>query len=157
LDDLVYFSRSLFTKFLKVDQFVSFSFDLLDVLSLLVERGIPHFLERFNMMFVKLKSVAVRSPLDSLDESIGLPCDLFFVCHKSQVDIHIICSESREWRPDSSVNIGVAATRLLLRTIRSLEMINSFQSLVSFDGILQFKLNLGVNRIKFEISFVYLL
>ena len=108
-------------------------------------------------MFVKLKSVAVRSPLDSLDESIGFPCDLFFVCHKSQVDIHIICSESREWRPDSSVNIGVAATRLLLRTIRSLEMINSFQSLVSFDGILQFKLNLGVNRIKFEISFVYLL
>ena len=36
-------------------------------------------------------------------------------------------------------------------------MINSFKSLVSFDGILQFKLNLGVNGIKFEISFVNLL
>ena len=109
------------------------------------------------MMFVKVKSVAVRSPLDSLHESVGLPCDLLFIRHESQVHIHVICSQSREWRPDSSVDIGVAATWFLLRTIRSLKMINSFKSLVSFDGILQFKLNLGVNGIKFEISFVNLL
>ena len=109
------------------------------------------------MMFVKVKSVAVGRPLDSLDESVRLPCDLFFICYESQVDIHVICSQSREWRPDSSMDIRVAATWFLLRTIRSLKMINSFKSLVSFDGILQFKLNLGVNRIKFEISFVNLL
>ena len=108
-------------------------------------------------MFVKLKSVAVRSPLDSLDEPIGFSCDLLLICDKSQVDIHIICSQSRERRPNSSMNIRVAATGLLLRTIRSLKMIHSFQSLVSFDCILQFKLNLSVNRIKFEISFVNLL
>lgn len=108
-------------------------------------------------MFVKVKSVAVGSPFDTLDESIGLPCDLFFICYESQVNIHIICSQSREWRSHSSMDIRVAATWFLLWTIRSLEMINSFKSLVSFDGILQFKLNLGVNWIKFEISFVNLL
>jgi hypothetical protein len=109
------------------------------------------------MMFVKVKSVAVGSPLDTLDESIGFPRDLLFICYESQVHIHIICSQSREWRPDSSMDIRVATTWFLLWTIRSLEMIHSFQSLVSFDGIFQFKLNLGINWIEFEIGFVNLL
>tara|TARA_B110000285_G_scaffold234957_1_gene313911 strand:+ start:5106 stop:5867 length:762 start_codon:yes stop_codon:yes gene_type:complete len=109
------------------------------------------------MMFVKVKSMAVGSPLDTLNESIGFSGDLFLICYESQVHVHIICSQSRERRPDSSMDIRVATTWFLLWTIRSLEMIDSFQSLVSFDGILQFKLNLGINWIKFEISFVNLL
>jgi hypothetical protein len=109
------------------------------------------------VVFVKITSVAVGSPLDTLDESIGLPCDLFFICYESQVNVYIICSQSRERRPYSSMDIGVAASWLLLWTIRSLEMINTFKSLVSFDSILQFKLNLSINWIKFEIGFVNLL
>lgn len=127
------------------------------MLALGVKRSISHFLECLNMMFVKIKSVAVGSPLDTLDESIGLPCDLLFICYESQVNVHIICSQSREGRPYSSMDVGVAASWLLLRTIRSLEMVNTFKSLVSFDGVLQFKPDLGVNRIKFEIGFVNLL
>jgi hypothetical protein len=78
------------------------------------------------MMFVKVESVTIGCPLDSLDESVCLPCDLLFICYESQVDIHVVCSQGREWRPDSAMDVRVATTWFLLRTIGSLKMINSF-------------------------------
>ena len=138
----------IFSQLLGINQCLTFVFNLLDEIVLLINRVLSQLLEVLDRVLVDVESVAQRCTFGPLYESFGLSSDPLFICGGSQVDIYIISSQSRDGQ--SHLIISVARFIFLLRTVRRQEVVITFESGVTLHSIFELKLKFGVHGIELE-------
>ena len=131
-----------------LDQVIALLLNLQDVGFLSVEGLLSHGLEVLLVLRVDVKTMGEWRPFGLIDEFSGSAATLFFISDNSIVDIHVVDPERALLGQRLDVQVIADNLSVLLFTLGASvwggEMILTFKSLVTLDGVFELKLDLRV-------------